>query len=118
MENLPLKIREVHEIRIHDAQGPHASCGQVQGRRRAEAPGPHQENPRPGKGPLAFGPHVRKHEMTGVPDEIFPLEPGVGGSGRSLGPVGWWNGRLAHGIRNETPECVIGTLESSYEILR
>ena len=46
MQNLPVQIRQLHFVRIDDAQSPHPRRRQIKRRRRSQTAGPNQEHAR------------------------------------------------------------------------
>ncbi len=78
MEDLPLEVGEIHQIRVHHPQGTYPRSRQIEGHRRSQSPDADQKDPGRRQRPLPLRPHLRQYEMPGVPEEVLPLEARVG----------------------------------------
>ena len=83
MDNLTLEVREIYEVRIDHPKGPDTGCRKVEGHRRSQTAGSHQEYLRVGQSPLPFRAHLGENEVPGIAEEVFPLKARVG---RARGP--------------------------------
>jgi hypothetical protein len=72
MQDLPLEIRDIDNVEVHDADRAHAGSSEIQCCRRAEASGAYQEDPGSLELPLAFHSNFREQEVAAVALELVP----------------------------------------------
>ena len=77
MQHLALQVGEIHRVAVAQHQGADAGCGQVQGRRRAQAAGTHDQGPGSQKLLLAFDAQLVEQDMAAVTQELLVVHWGV-----------------------------------------
>jgi hypothetical protein len=77
VQNLPLEVRLVHDIKIDDTD-PADPCGcEVERQGRTEAPRPHQQDTCGFQFHLPFEAHFRQYEMAAIPPDLFAREADI-----------------------------------------
>jgi hypothetical protein len=74
VEDLPVKVGELHLIVIHDTQDSNARRCEVESSRTAQTSGPDHQGPSLAQADLSFSSQVGDHDLAAVPLNLFGIE--------------------------------------------
>jgi hypothetical protein len=90
VENLALKVGQIHRVAVHQAQAPNSGRGEIQQGGRADASGPHHQNPAGAPASLSFPTHLGQEGVPGIALGLLGGKIHPGFSSSLLDAVGGW----------------------------